>query len=281
MNFFKKNKAKFGIGLIFLVILGMIVSTASGRENMTAGENTVGGVISPVTGFFYGIKNKISTGVGSIGDIFTLREENKALKEENIKLKASTLEYEEIIGKTDFLKSEYELSKNSKYEFIVAKVTAKDPGNWFEKFTINKGSSDGLKKGDPVILGVEIDNELVTEGLVGNVTEVGEDWAKVTSIVDVSNNVSFSVVRNRDGGIVKGNLDGGLEGYMFDTETTVTKGDRLMTSGMGGVYQEGIYIGEVSEVKKNANDLLTHIKVDAGINFSNIHEVFVITGEKE
>lgn len=281
MNFFKKNKGKLGIGLVFLAILAMIVSTASGRSGMTKAEDVAGGALSPISGFFYNIKDKISTGAGSIGDIFTLREENKKLEAENIKLKDSMLEYEEVIGKSDYLKNEYELSQNSKYEFLVAKVTAKDPGNWFEKFTVNKGSSDGLKKGDPVILGVEIDNELVVEGLVGNITEVGENWAKVTSIVDVSNNVSFSVVRNRDGGIVKGNLEGGLDGYMFDTDTTVTKGDRIVTSGMGGVYQEGIYVGEVGEVKKNANDLLTHITVDPGINFSKIHEVFVITGKRE
>lgn len=281
MDFFKKNKVKLGIGLVFLIIFSVIIGTASGREKMTGAENLSGGALNPIQGFFFNLKEKASVGLESVGDIFTLKAENKKLTTENAKLKEEILKYEETIGKTDFLKSEFELRKSSKYEFAAANVTAKEPGNWFEKFTINKGSNDGIKAGAPVILGIEADQGVIVEGLVGKITEVGDNWAKVNSIVDVGNNVSFRVVRNGDGGVVRGNLDGGLDGYMFDTKTTITKGDKIVTSGIGGVYQEGVYIGEVSEVKKKTNDLLVHIKVDTGINFSKVHEVFVITGIKE
>lgn len=281
MQFFKKNKNKILVTTIFILLLTMISVTASGRGSVTGVESGAGSIISPIKGGLYSVRVMLSTGIGSIGDIFTLREENEKLKLENAELKEQLLTYEEIIGKSDFLRQEYELRKNSRYEFVSARVTGKDPGNWFERFTINKGSSDGIKAGDAVILGVETSDRVVTEGLVGRIIEVGDSWAKVSSIVDIGNNVSFNIVRNRDGGVIRGNLEGGLEGYMFDTETEVAKGDKIITSGIGGIYQEGIFIGEVSEVRKSSNDLLVHIEAETEINFSKIHEVFVITGSRE
>lgn len=281
MQFFKKNKSKIIVTVVFVSLIGLMSATASNRESVTGLESGMGAVVSPVKGGLYSIRVKLSTGIGSIGDIFTLKEENERLRIENSELKEQVLSYEDVIGKSDFLRQEYELKKTSNYEFVSAKVTGKDPGNWFERFTINKGSSDGVSTGDAVILGVETSDKLVTEGLVGRVIEVGDSWAKVSSIVDVGNNVSFNIVRNRDGGVIRGNLEGGLEGYMFDTETDVTKGDKIVTSGIGGIYQEGLFIGEVTEVKKSSNDLLVHIEAETEINFSKIHEVFVITGDQE
>lgn len=281
MQFFKKNKSKIMVTFVFVALMGLISATASSRGSLTGVESGMGAVIVPVKGVLYSASVKLSTGLGSIGDIFTLREENERLRVENAELKEQVLSYEDVIGKSDFLRQEYELRENSRYDFVAARVTGKDPGNWFERFTINKGSSDGIQAGDAVMLGVETTDRLVTEGLVGRVIEVGDTWAKVSSIVDIGNNVSFSIVRNRDGGVIRGNLEGGLEGYMFDTETDVTKGDKLVTSGIGGIYQEGLFIGEVSEVKKSSNDLLVHIEAKTEINFSKIHEVFVITGSRE
>lgn len=281
MQFFRKNKKKIFVVLVFATLIGLISASSSTRGSVTGVESGLGAVVSPVKGGLYTAGVKLSTGIGSIGDIFTLREENEKLRLENAELKEQLLSYEDIIGKSDFLRQEYELRKTSSYDFVSARVTGKDPGNWFERFTINKGSSDGISTGDAVILGVETSDKVVTEGLVGRVIEVGDSWAKVSSIVDIGNNVSFSIVRNRDGGVIRGNLEGGLEGYMFDTETDVSKGDKIVTSGIGGIYQEGLFIGEVSEVKKSSNDLLVHIEAETEINFSRIHEVFVVTGSRE
>ena len=144
---------------------------------------------------------------------------------------------------------------------IPAQVAGKEPGNWFNRFTIDKGSNDGIEKGDTVIQAVEVDEEIVLEGVVGRVVEVGDNWSKVISIIDENNNISFKVIRTQDGGIVSGSLDGNLNGYLFDSKADVMKGDKLFSSGLGGVYLPDLYIGEITDVIKEDEDLTKKLKL--------------------
>ena len=115
------------------------------------------------------------------------------------------------------------------------------------------------------------------EGIVGRVVEVGDNFAKVVSIIDENNKIAFKVIRTQDGGIISGIVDEKLSGYLFDTKADVMKGDKLFTSGLGGIYVKDIYIGEVKDVVKNDDDLMKNVYVDPAVNFKKLYRVFIIS----
>lgn len=265
------------VAIILIIIIGV---TASGREKITSLENLIGNIITPVQKFFYRGGESVVGTFKSIGSISQLRTENTALNEENAKLKEQVRNYEDIISKSDYLRNAAILKEKTNYNLVEAQIIGKDPGNWFDRFIIDKGTKDGIKKDDAVIQGIQVDGNTVEEGLVGRVVEVGDDWAKVIAIIDAGSNLSFNVIRTQDGGIMKGSLDeGNISGYLFDTKADVVKGDKLLTSGLGGIFIKGLYIGEISEVTKNSDDLLVNIEVEPAINFNKLQNVFVIIGK--
>ncbi|WP_352420124.1 rod shape-determining protein MreC [Proteiniborus sp.] len=264
------------VAIILIVIIGI---TASDREKITSIENLIGSIITPIQKIFYNSSESVVGTVKSIGSITQLKNENSSLKEENAKLKEQVRNYEDIISKTDYLRNAAILKEKTKYNLVETQIIGKDPENWFDRFVIDKGSKDGIKKGDAVIQGIEVDGNTIEEGLVGRVVEVGDNWAKVIAIIDEGSNLSFNVIRTQDGGIIKGDFEGNISGYLFDTKADVVKGDKLLTSGLGGIFIKGLYIGEISEVTKNSDDLLVNIEVKSAVNFNKLQNVFVIIGK--
>lgn len=278
MSIFKKFKWRMIVALVAIILVIVIGVTASGRENATAAESFIGKLITPIQKFFYNGGESITTTFKSIGDISQLKRENTELKEELSKLQSQIRKYEDVISRSDYLRNEAILKDKTKLNLVDAQIIGKDPGNWFDRFIIDKGLKDGIKKDDAVIQGVVIDGDTIVEGLVGRVIEVGDDWAKVISIIDEGSNVSFNIIRTQDGGIVKGDFEGNLSGYLFDAKADIVKGDKLLTSGLGGVFVKDLYIGEISEVTKSSEDLLVNIKVNPAVNFNKLQDVFVIVG---
>lgn len=282
MNKLSKNK-KIIITIIIISLVLTIILVTNKKKNMFGVEKYIGGVFTPIEKGISGAKNFLKEKTKFLDNKEEILSKNEKLEKENLKLKNENIEMGKIIGKKDYLRDEYELSKNSKYNFIPAKVIAKESENWFERFKVDKGKKDGVKVGDNVILGSQTkdkDKDVIEEGLVGRVTEVGNTWSKVTAIIDPKNNISFNAVNTRDSGILKGNTKGKLEGYMLDHKSKIKKGTKLVSTGVSGVYKEGIYIGEVTKVVRNKGDLKVSVEVDPSINFSKIYDIFIITGEK-
>ena len=276
MSFFRKNRDRMivtGVTIILIIIIGV---TSSERTSLTRFESTVGNILSPINKVFYSIGNKFSNIFATMGNLTNLIDENKELREKIAKLEEENRNYENIIGKSDYLKNESKLMKKTKYNLIPAHVVGKEPGNWYDKFTIDKGLNDGIKKGATVIQGVEVEQNVFQEGIIGRITDVGDNWAKVATLVDEVSSVSFKTIRTQDGGIISGSVDGEISGYLFDSKTDVIKGDKLYTSGLGGVYIKDLYIGEVSEVIKLDEDLMKRIKVNPASNFKKIYKVYII-----
>lgn len=191
-------------------------------------------------------------------------------------LESQNRDLNSLIGKTDYLKKEEELLKQSNYSFIKARVSAKEPGNWYDKFTINKGYNEGIHKDDTVIAAIELEGDIYQEGLVGKVLDVGPHWAKIVTIIDELNSVSFKIIRTGDGGVVSGTLESSLEGFLYDFSSDVIVGDKIYTSGLGGVYMEDLYLGEISEVMINQEELTKRIKIKPAIDFKKIYNVYII-----
>lgn len=262
------------VAIILIIMIGV---TSSERTHITNFESALGDILSPVEKFFLNVGESVSEFFSSVGNISNIKGENEQLKKRVAVLEEENRRYEDIIAKSDFLEKEAKLKQNSKYKLIDAEITGKDPGNWFDRFIIDKGTKDGIKKGDIVIQGVEVEKDVVQEGIVGRIIDVGDNWAKVVSIVDEGSNAAFKVIRTQDGGILSGSIDSELSGYLFDSKADVIKGDKLYTSGLGGLYVENLYIGEISEVIKKDEDLMKRIVVTPAVDFKKLYKVYVIS----
>lgn len=262
------------IAIILIVIIGF---TSKERIKLTGIEKTVGNIISPVQRVVFSIGRNVSDFFGSIKDIFSLKKENERLELKILELEDENRRYEDLIGKSEYLVNEKELLDKTNYNLITAQVIGKDPSNWFNRFTVDKGMNDGVNNGDTVVQAVILDGEVVQEGIIGRVTEVGDNWAKVNSIIDENNNISFKVIRTQDGGIISGNVEGKLSGYLFDSKADVMKGDKLFSSGLGEIYAKDLYIGEITDVIKEDNNLIKKIEVEPAVDFKKIYKVFIIS----
>ena len=223
-----------------------------------------------------------------IGDYFDKAGDNLRSREElaaeNADLK---LQIENLTGEINILIQDqeelrrlqemYELDLEYKdYPKVAARIISKDPGNWYDTFMINKGSSDGIRVDNNVIAG---------KGLVGIVTQVGSHFATVRSIIDDSSSVSAMTVSTEDNFVVQGDrelLDEGKLRFveLYDQENKVTTGEQVVTSNISEKYVEGLFIGYVSEVEQDTNNLTKTGTIVTPVDFRHLKDVFVITVNK-
>lgn len=264
------------VALVTIILLIIIGYTSSEREAITKSEKLVGNIITPVSKVTFSIGKSISGFFGSVFDFVNVKETNDLLEEQIKALESKNRDLENIIGKTDYLKNEYEILENTSHNIIAAEIISKEPGNWYDGFVIDKGLEDGIVKGATIIQGVEVENEMFQEGIVGRVVDVGDNWAKIISIIDELNSISFKVIRTQDGGILSGSVDGSINGYLFDNKADIIVGDKLYTSGLGGTFIKDIYIGEVSHVYSDEDELTKRITISPAINFKKLYRVYAI-----
>lgn len=278
MYFLKKYKDRIIVGTVIVALLGVIGFTNAEREKISALERMTGNVFTPVSKVTMGIGKNVSQFLGSITDFIRTKEENDILKDKVSALESEIRDLENIIGMTDFLEKEAGIMKSTEYKLVSAEIAGKDPGNWYYNFIIDKGSKDGIRKGNTVIQGVELEEGVFKEGIVGRVMDVGDNWAKVITIIDEMNRISFKVTRTQDGGILSGSIsiEGTVTGYLFDNKADIIVGDKLYTSGLGGAYIKDIYIGEVSGVFSDDEELTKRIEIQPAIDFKKMYKVFVV-----
>ncbi len=273
MSFFDKNRGKVILIAVTAVLILIMALSALPSSKPNFISNAVGFIISPV-------QKVISTSINSTQNFFSFifnmdehEKESKELKGRIALLEKEIRETEELKKENTRLRAMLEMRERTvEYETETAEVIAKDAGNWFNSFTIDKGSDNGVELYDPVITDV---------GLVGYVNEVGNTYAKVTSIIDSTSSVAVTVKRTADSAVVEGDLKlqerGCCRMVYVDKDSVITAGDDLETSGMGGIYPKGIYIGKVLEINDDGTGLSQQATVEPAVDFGSISEVFVIT----
>ena len=264
------------LGLSALCVLMMLLSSFSDKvggpfkalANVTViplqqGINQIGGWLGDMTDNFDTMEQ--------------LRAENTRLQEQVDSLITENNYLQADQSELERLQDLYRLDQNyADYEKIGAHVIGKDSGNWFNSFTIDKGSRDGI----------ETDmNVIAHSGLVGIVTDVGPTWASVRYVIDDSSNISSMSLSTSDTCIVSGDLSLMSEGQirfeqMENNDNTVNVGDQLVTSYISDKYLQGILIGYVSEVNVDANNLTRSGYIIPAVDFKNLQEVLVITTTK-
>lgn len=225
-------------------------------------------------GFFSTMGQKVEYFFSTFKEIKTLKEENEKLK---IRVNELEKENRELIGfreKNEELREALKLkSQFEDYEIIGANVIAKDPGNWFDVFTIDIGKKDGIDVDYPVITS--------TKGLVGRVISSDLTSSKVISIIDEDSVISCWLSKIGGGHvIVKGDLTLKEEGlchmYNIPANLDVAFDDVIETSGLGGIYPKGILVGRVKEIRQADSELDRYGIIEPEVNLKKLQEVFVL-----
>lgn len=277
----KKNQSSFS-SKYWLLILSIICVLLMGLSLIT---DKVNGPLRAVANYtIVPMQNGINT-VGiwmsdltkNLDTLKELQAENDALKAEindlTMKINLLQLDKEELTR----LRELYKLDEYySDYQMIGARVTSNNSGNWFSSFVIDKGKNDGIK----------VDMNVMAEGgLVGIVTEVGPNWARVRSIIDDASNVSALVLSTSDTCIVNGDLTLMQEGkirfeQLPNNDTEIKSGEPVVTSHISNKYLQGILIGYINEVHEDANNLTRSGYMIPAVDFQHLQEVLVITSTK-
>ncbi len=259
--------------LILFVALAIVLITVWYRESDTGALHRTRSVLQaatapvsaagewatrPVRGFF-----------AWATDLGVSRSQLEQLRSQNERLRSRVSELEEARIENIRLRRLVKITESGKIDAVAAHVIGRPLNQWEGVITIDRGSSDGLKPGLPVV---------GPRGLLGQTVSVSPRSARVRLITDQRSGVAALVQRTRAAGIVKGSIAGQLNMQFVSTETTVRAGDVIVTSGMGGIYPKGLIVGEATDIEREPNALFQVIRVEPASQLSGLEEVLVLVG---
>ncbi len=280
----KKKGEKFTIPSKYLLFVLTCLCTI--LMVVTISTNILNKPINTAVGY---IVVPFQQGISKVGNWFSRRSDEliqiKELLDENQRLKqqVNDLMVENTLlqqDKTELVRLQelYKLDKQyDSYHKVGANIISRDTNNWYSSFVIDKGEKDGLK----------VDMNVIADGgLVGRITSIGSNWAKVTSIIDDNSNVSGKTLSTSDTLMVSGDLETMKSGnirfsQLVDSKNEVGVGDKIVTSHISDKYLPNILIGYIYSIQADSNNLTKSGFVSPAVDFEHLEEVLVILETKE
>lgn len=265
-----ENKV-FIISLVVILLFVLAALTANENGKLNVFRNAFSVPLNPLQRGIKSVGDSIKGTINFFRDVRTSQQENAELKK---KLQEAERDLEKVYRlekENEDLKKLLSFKDQFIQELVGCNVTSKDAGNWFEIFTIDRGSKDGIAVNDPVIN---------ANGLVGRVSRVDLLSSKVVSIIDTESSVSARLSKSRDLVILKGDAQLRMDGLCrldyIPPDVEVSVGDKVETSGMSSLYPKGIIIGEIIQVIKNEGQYDYYAIVKPAVDFRRLEEIAVI-----
>lgn len=274
MRWFDKKTVVLCVAFITVFLLAVSAARVQTRYPLMA--NLAATVMTPFDYVFSGLAQILRRSGDFTRDVATVFRENQALRAENQELRQVVFQLTEKAAENERLQAMLEFrGKSVTFQMKAATVIGRDPGTFSYSIMINRGTQDGLRVNMPVVS---------TQGLVGHVMEAYGGTAKVRLLLDSGSSASAMIQRpqSRAVGVVEGNPAqlSSLRMKNLTRDGDVIKGDKIMTSGLGGIYPKGLLIGEVMDVLDDEGGLMKHALIRPSVDFTRLEEVFVITAER-
>lgn len=260
--------------MIIAVVLLLTLAVLSYSEESKA--TVIGNIISvpaaPIQSAIAFLSDKVRSFFDFFRDVKQTKEINEELSRKVNELEQELLVMERLQKENDELRDAFNFkSQFEDYDMVGSSIIAKDPGNWFDVFTIDRGSKDLLTIDSPVI---------TAYGLVGRVSRTDLITSKVVSIIDLDSTVSARLSKSRDTVVVRGDINLLTQGLCradyIPPDAQVSPGDTVETSGLGGIYPKGIIIGKIEKVVKNEGQYDSYAIIRPVVDFKRLEDVFVL-----
>lgn len=263
-----------GILIAALVIAILCSVTALVRSEAAFVSNALNAILRPV-------RNAVTSIAEQVEGYYNYIFQYELIAAENQDLKARLASAQEQIRNAETYERENErlrnllglLEQHEDYKVVDAYISAWSDSNWNSGFTIDKGSSQGVSVGHCVIT----ENRQV----VGFVTEVGQNWSTVMSILDPTSEISAMVYGSGYMGVAQGDFElmeaGQLRMSYLTTDAVIRNGDQVLTTGSGDIYPQGLIIGSIIDVALDQAGVSKYAVIDPAAEVDALEQVFVIT----
>jgi rod shape-determining protein MreC len=258
--------------LIFAAILGYFLSFGpDATRNLQAGFYQL---ISPFLTTGSGLEKQITSMRSGLKSLEELERDNGALRVENRSLRATNQALRDVEQEVNRLRVALNYRERSIFKLVPAEIITRDASTWWRTVTINRGKQDGIE-GDMAVV--------TEEGLVGKTTTVSDSISVVLLVTDENCRVAANVEGSREQGIVSGERVAGALTPLLDLnfltkQANLQPGQKVYTSGVGGVFPSGLLIGAVREYK--VRELDGQARLAPAVDLVKLGDVFVITGRK-
>lgn len=264
MNF--SSNRFWQITAIVIISVGILLLGLGGYFNQISNM-----VLNPVTGtmeWIYIRVQAVSDLINSPDDLTELQAHNLELKAEIAELQSEIIQYQEnqkdyeiISALLDFATEELQ------NEYMTALVIARDSSPFLRYIIVNKGSDDGILRGMPVV------NE---QGLIGRVSSVATNAARIQLITDPASNVNVVIQPNNVAAVVSGSVTGELSVEMIAQDAVINPDDIGLTMGIGSNFPGDIVVGAITSVRKQATALFQEATIESRVDFDSLKLVLII-----
>ncbi|QVI35731.1 rod shape-determining protein MreC [Lacticaseibacillus chiayiensis] len=280
MQKFFSNKKLIALMIALLVSLGLVAGSTyvSNNRNTPPFIQRIANDVVGIGGRIVALPGDLArNGLDDVHNLMNTFQENQHLKQQLDSLAQTKVQVQTLKRENQQLKQQLKLNGTlTDYSQISAAVILRAPSDWRNIVVINQGSAAGVKKGMPVMAG---------SGLVGRIVEVNRTNSKVEMLSTAnksSDRVAAAVETSEDkevNGIITGydEKSGDLVLGELSSEHTIKKGDKVVTSGLGGMTPKGLLIGEVASVKKDDYGLANNVYLSPAANLNDVTVVTVIS----
>jgi rod shape-determining protein MreC len=250
--------------LLFLILAAFAIILLGKAETVVV-ERVRSGVVDVVAPVMNALSRPIATvteGIDRVGMFFSVYEDNERLREQNARL----LEWQNaalaLAAENSTFRKMLNYIPEPGARFAAARVIGDSGGVFVRSILVNAGTQAGVEKGDAVVNG---------DGLIGRIAETGRQSGRVLLITDLNSRVPVVIEKTRIRAILAGDNSRQPKLAFLPPNARLEIGDRIVTSGHGGVFPAGLPVGRIASVSDGA------LRVEAFADFDRLEYVRIVT----
>lgn len=264
-----------GIAFTVLLVVTLLLMAFSANPAVLGLKRGLQFALRPIQGGLATVASDVSSVVSSIGEINQLRLDNAALRADNERLTNDNTRLQQLKAENEQLTALLQLQSGFDHKTVAVRVIGRELLPTSRMVTLDKGTSSGLADGDVVI----------AQGgaVVGRISDIGPDFAKVTLISDPSSTVTGQLQSSGATGEVGGEAGGVLTMKNVDSSVHVGLDEEVFTAGLelaGGIrspYPKGLILGSVVDVQRDTNDVVQTAFIQPAAPLDTFEFALVIT----
>ena len=269
----KQFNGRVKLILILAVVLAALTAITTAVFGTTFLSNAVQTVLTPIRSGISSVTRQVERYYNYVFGYEALEAENKYLEERIMNVEEEIRNADALARENDRLRELLNLQKdNTDYEFCDAYIVSWDSSNWKSTFSNAKGTNSGLEEGMVA----------VTEygQVVGLITQIGPNWATITTVLDTSLEISASIASSGHTGVVQGSYTAGEDNTLrmnyLPTNVVLRNNDQIVTTG-SAVYPKDLIIGYIIDAGYDETGVAKYAKLSPAANFDQLEQVFIIT----